>query len=336
MKLSKEEILKFYRHLVNNTKNFLQSPQCREFLFFLFFVAIASAFWILQTLNETYETEIAIPLRLKNVPDNVVFTNDIPSDLSLKVEDKGTVLTNYILGQGFIPLTLDFNEYKQKGDHIRILSTELEKMVSGQLAVSTKLTDISPDTLEIIYTQGKGKKLPVKLQGDFSAKRQYYIADQSMTPDSVMVYAPPTLLENMHTVHTQIVNLTDIADTVTHTIPLASVKGVKLIPDKVNIKFFADILTEKTVTVSIVGTGFPADKQLKTFPSKTNLTFQVGMHQFKDITAEDFTVTVSYNELLKNNTSDHCELQVTKAPANASHIRLTPASVEYLIEQSNP
>lgn len=335
MKISKEEVLNTYKHLAKKVWNFLQSPQCREFLFFLFFVFIAAAFWILQTLNETYETEIAIPLRLKNVPENVVFTNDIPSSLSLRVEDKGTVLTNYMLGQGFIPLTLDFNDYKQKGDHIRLLTTDMEKTILSQLVISTKLLDISPDTLEIIYTQGKGKKLPVKLQGDFSAKRQYYIADINITPDSVMVYAPSTLLENMHTVYTQIENLTDIADTVTHTIPLASVKGAKFIPQQVDVRFFADILTEKTVTVPIVGTGFPAGKQLKTFPSKANITFQIGMHQFKDINADDFTVSISYNDLQTNTPNDHCELKVTKAPASASHIRISPASVEYLIEQDN-
>lgn len=335
MKLTKEEALRIYQHLVKKIRNFLQSPQCREFLFFLFFVFIASAFWMLQTLDETYETEITLPLRIKNVPENVVFTNDIPSVLDLRVEDKGTVLVNYMLGQGFMPLTLDFNQYKQKGDHIRIPSTDLEKTILSQLTVSTKLIDIAPDTLEIIYTQGRGKKLPVKLQGNFSAKRQYYIADQTISPDSVMVYAPPAILENMHTVYTQITDLTDITDTVTHTIPLATTKGVKLVPDQINAQFIADILTEKTVTVPIIGIGFPANRQLKTFPSKVDITFQVGMHWFKEITAEDFSVSVSYEDLLKNPSSDRCDLQVTTAPTNVSHIRLSSTSAEYLIEQTN-
>ena len=61
--------------------------------------------------------------------------------------------------------------------------------------------------------------------------------------------------------------------------------------------------------------------------------FQVGMQHFKDITAEDFTVGVSYETLLANPSNDHCQLQLTEAPANISHIRLAPTSVEYLIEQ---
>lgn len=335
MKFSKEEILKLYRLIFEKTRNFLQSPQCRESLFFLFFVLIASTFWTLHTLNDTYDTEISIPLRIKNVPENVVFTNDIPSSLSLRVEDKGTVLVNYMIGQGFIPVTLDFNEYKQKGDHIRLLSNELEKTILSQLVVSTKLLDVTPDTIEIIYTQGNGRKLPVKLQGNFSAKRQYYIAEMSLSPDSVMVYAPPTLLEDIHIAPTIKTDLTDITDTVTHTIPLVSMKGVKFVPNEINARFFADILTEKTVTVPITGIGFPANEQLKTFPSKVNITFQVGMHQFKEITAEDFVVSVSYDDLINNQSSDRCEPQIATIPNGASHVRLSPSNVEYLIEQTH-
>ena len=41
------------------------------------------------------------------------------------------------------------------------------------------------------------------------------------------------------------------------------------------------------------------------------------------------------SDLQTNTPNDHCELKVTKAPASASHIRISPASVEYLIEQDN-
>lgn len=334
MKFSKEEILQTYKHLVKKIWNFLQSPQCREFLFFLFFVFIASAFWILQTLNEEYETEISIPLRIKNVPENVVFTSDIPQELQLKLADKGTVLVNYMLGQGLMPVTLDFEEYKQRGNHIRLLTTELEKKILGQLVVSTKMKDISPDTLEIIYTQGEGKKVPIRLQGNATAKRQYYITGQDITPDSVMVYAPQKILDTIHAAYLQEDALTDIADTTSFTLPLIPIKGVKFTPDKALVRFYADILTEKTVSVPIKGIHFPTDKQLKTFPSKVNITFQIGMQQFKDITAEDFTVGVSYENLQSDPSNDHCELQLIESPANVSHIRLSPASVEYLIEQA--
>lgn len=333
MKFSKEEIQKAYRHLVTRARNFLQSPQCREFLLFLFFVFIASAFWTLQTLNEEYETDISIPLRFKNVPENVVFTSDIPQNLNLKLEDKGTVLVKYMLGQSLMPLTLDFDEYSQKGNHVRLLTSELSKKILSQLVTSTRIKETTPDTLEIIYTQGEGKKVPVRIQGHATAERQYYITGKEITPDSVMVYAPQSQLNTINAAYTQAADLTGIADTTSFTLPLTPVKGAKFTPSQVNVRFYADILTEKTVSVPITGLHFPAEKQLKTFPAKVNITFQVGMQQFKDITAEDFTVGVTYESLQSTPSSDHCQLQLIDVPAGISHVRLTPTTAEYLIEQ---
>lgn len=333
MKLSKEEIKQAYHHLVKKTRDTLQTPQCREFLFFLFFIFIASVFWILQTLNETYTTEVNVPLRIKNVPENVVFTSDIPQALSLTIEDKGTVLSKYMLGKKISPITLDFKEYKN--NHIRLLTSELEKKLLSQLAVSTKLQDISPDTIEIFYSQSEGKKIPVRIRGNITPKQQYYIAKRAITPDSVTVYAPKNILQTLNEAYTQPFHLTEVADTMSYMAEIAQQKGVKFIPEKVKIQFHADILTEKTIAVPIVGIDFPPNTQLKTFPSKVNVTFQVGMQHFKDITAEDFTIGISYHTLQQLTSHERCEPEVITSPDNVSHIRISPTNVEYLIEQSH-
>ncbi|MEG0454264.1 MAG: YbbR-like domain-containing protein, partial [Bacteroides sp.] len=74
--------LKFSRKI----RDFLLSSKSREFLIFLFFFFIASAFWLLQTLNSDYEAEFSIPIRLKGVPNNTVLTSEPPSELRVKVK----------------------------------------------------------------------------------------------------------------------------------------------------------------------------------------------------------------------------------------------------------
>ena len=87
-----------YLKLSKKIKDFLLSDKSREFLIFLFFFFIASGFWLLQTLNNDYETEFSIPVRLKGVPNNVVITSEPPSELHIRVKDKGTMLLNYMIG----------------------------------------------------------------------------------------------------------------------------------------------------------------------------------------------------------------------------------------------
>lgn len=334
MKFPIKKIQELYPLVKDTVRNFLKSPQSREFLLFLFFVVIALTFWTLHTLNDNYETEVSIPLKMKNIPENVVMTNEIPSHLNLRIEDRGTVLVNYLFGQGFVPLTLDFNDYQQKGSHIRILSSNLEKKILSQLSTSTKLKEITPDTLELIYTEGIWKKIPVQIQGDVTAEKQYYIAGKSITPDSVTAYAPQRILDTIKVAYTEKLRLTSVIDTIHHTAQIKAIKGVKFIPSQVNIDFYADILTEKTVSVPIRGVNFPSNKTLKTFPTKANITFQVGRHQFKQINAEDFAIEISYNEL-EELKSDRIPLRITRKPAVINHARITPKDVEYLIEDIN-
>ena len=61
--------------------------------------------------------------------------------------------------------------------------------------------------------------------------------------------------------------------------------------------FPVDIYTEKTVEVPLHGINFPADKALRAFPSKVQITFQVGLKRFRSIKADDFVINVSYEEL---------------------------------------
>lgn len=335
MKFSKQELRSQCERIGKEIRNFLHSPQCREFLFFLFFVFVAFTFWILQTLNETYETEVHIPLRIKNVPNDVVMTNELPQQIVLTIQDKGTVLANYKWGQGLLPLVLDFEDCRQRGPHVRIPTADLQKKMAGQLAVSTNLLDISPDTLELIYTQSSGKKVPVKMAGEVLPGRQYYIAECSLKPDTVMVYAPQQMLDTLTGVNTEKFRFANVSDTLHRLVALQPVKGVKCVPDKIVLDVTADMLTEKKVSVPIVGIGFPADKQLKTFPSHVDVSFLVGLQQFKKITADDFLIEVSYEDLTTVPTPTKCRLELKRMPLGVNHVRLHPESVDYLIEQVN-
>ena len=143
---------------------------------------------VASNVNNDYEAEFSIPVRLKGVPNHVVLTSEPPSELRIKVKDKGTVLLNYMLGKSFFPVNIDFSESKVPDNHVKIYTSELEKKIAGQLNVSTRLLSVKPDTLEYIYSTGKSKLVPVKLEGKVVAGRQYYISDTIYSPDSVLVY----------------------------------------------------------------------------------------------------------------------------------------------------
>lgn len=321
-----------YSRTLQKIRDFLLSKKSREFLIFLFFVLVSFSFWLLQVLDDEYETELAIPIRMKNVPENVVMTSELPSELRIGVKDRGTVLVNYMLGKTLYPLILDFPEYVGKGNHVRIHSSELLKRISGQLNQSTKIQSVKPDTLEFVYTQGKGKKVPVKLYGEVKTDRQYYISGITYSPDSVMVYAPKAVLDTLEVAYAQLLDEEEVSDTLRKRVPIQPIKGTRFIPSYSDITLMVDIYAEKKVEVPVRGVGFPADKVLRTFPSKVQVSFQVGLSHFKEMTSDDFAVEVDYKDL-ENNTDEKCRPTLIVLSQYANHARITPQEIEYIIEQ---
>ena len=332
---NRRNIRRIYLNVTRKTKDFLLSAKSREFFVFLFFFFIAGGFWLLQTLNNDYEAEFSIPVRLRGVPNNTVITSEPVSELRIKLKDKGTVLLNYMLGKSFYPVTLNFSDYKAVDNHVRIYASQFEKKILSQLNVSTRLLSMKPDTLEYIYATGKSKLVPVRLSGTVGAGRQYYLSDTIFSPDSVLAYAPAGVLDTITAVYTQPVKQADISDTLRLQVPLRAQRGVKFVPASVELMLPVDIYTEKTVEVPLHGVNFPADKVLRAFPSKVQVTFQVGLSHFQQITADDFHIYVSYEELLRLG-SDKYTVRLKNIPKGVSQVRFNPEQVDFLIEQISP
>lgn len=328
----KKNIREQYLRASERIKNFLLSRKSREFLIFLFFVFVSFTFWLLQVLNDDYETELSIPLRMKDVPENVVLTSELPKEIKVGVQDRGTVLVNYMLGQTIYPLTLDFDDYAERGSHIRIPTLSLSKRIGSQLNQSTKLSTIKPDTLEFIYTRGEGKKVPVKLRGEIKPERQFYISDTLYLPDSVMAYAPREILDTIAYAYTEPLYVEEISDTTRRRVNLMPVKGVRFAPSYNDITFLVDVYSEKSLEVPVEGINFPNHELLRTFPSKVHVTFQVGLSHFKDVNADDFKVVVDYNDL-KESKNEKCRPVLVQSPSEAKHVWVSPQEIDYIIEQ---
>lgn len=317
-------------------KDFLLGKKNREFLIFLFFFALSAVFWLLQTLNETFETEITVPLKLQNVPNNLIITSDLPDELRVTVQDKGSVLMKYLYGQPFAPVTVDYKNYEFGGlaGRVQVQEAEVKRAIVAQLFSSTKVLSVKPDTLEFFYNRGLKKKVPVRIDGVIEPAQQYYLRHVVPKPDSVVVFAPSSILDTLQAAYTQSFYQSGLIESKTLSVLIRPIRGAKFIPEALDVQIDVDIYTEKTVEVPVVGVNFPADKDLRTFPSRVKVTFKVGTKSYKSITADDFVLVISYEELLNNNSSK-IPLHLKSIPEGVSSVRIHPAEVDYLLEQSS-
>lgn len=333
MLFGKMNIKKFFKDILNKIRNFLLTEKFREFLVFLFFVVISFGFWTLQTLDGNFETEFTIPLKLKDVPKEVVITSDLQDEIKVRVEDRGTVLLNYMLGRSFLPISIDFSDYANNASRVFLPSEDLKKKVSSQLNSTTKLLSIYPDSVGFVYSRGMYKKIPVSISGNISPGIQYYISEIKLSPDSVIVYAPSEILKTVQTAYTIPLDYEDLTENTSFRTYLKRIDGVKYEPSYCDITISVDMYSEKTVEVPVVGIGFPENKTLRTFPSKVKVTFKVGLSDYSNVDASDFQIGVKYEDLLQSS-KDNIELIVTTSNSNVSNIRVNPSTVDYLIEET--
>ena len=78
--------------LLRFVKNGLSLIYNKQFLTFLFFLLLSTSFWVFQKVNEVYEREFIIPVRLVDVPSNVDITTEPPAYIHITLRDKGVTL----------------------------------------------------------------------------------------------------------------------------------------------------------------------------------------------------------------------------------------------------
>lgn len=313
----------------------------KEFLIFVFFLALSSVFWLIITLNETFEREMTVAVKLANVPSNYVITNEVEDTLRFTVRDKGYMIAAYLYGNHLRPVYVDFKAYYDGKGHGVVPVADLQRSVVQQLYGSTKLVSFKSDQLEFFYNRGEKKRVPIKMLGTVSPTSNYYLSHVEFSPDSVSVYASEEILDSITVAYTERQNITDFAQGATLKVKMRKIRGAKFVPSTVTMRLHADILTEEVVSVPIETANVPADKVLRVFPQKVNVRFVVGASRLKTMPKDDvtktllprgFRVVVNYNEVATKHT-DKCRVYVTETPAGVRNARPENDMLDYVIEQ---
>ena len=313
--------------------NFLFSSLNKEFLIFLFFLLLSGAFWLMMALNETYEEELKVPVRLVGMPRNAVMTDEPADTVKVTVRDKGFTLVTYKYGHWFRPLTFKFATYANEDQgHGAIPAADIIKQLQSQLYGSSKLLSVKPEKLDFYFTYGASKKIPIRFRGKISTSKSYYLAHTEFSPMMVTAYANKKVLDELKYVEIEPFNYRNLQDTIHQNVRLQKIRGVKLVPSTVRLSVYPDVLTEESIEVPVSAVNMPAGMVLRTFPSRVTVRFTIGASQFRMIRPEQFNVVVDYQALAEN-PSDKCTLQLRSVPSSVSKAKLELDKVDYLLEQ---
>ena len=259
-------------------RNYLFSKFNRELLIFLFFLFLSGVFWLSLTLNETYEQEFAIPVTITDVPKNAVLTSDEVDTVRMTIRDKGIVLAAYHYGDYLRNIQFSFRNYTRNNGTGLIAAQDIQKTIYQHMLSSSKIVSMKPEKLEFYYNYGTKKQVPVRWNGRVIPEELYFISRVEYSPDSITVYASDEKLDSINMVYTEPLNYANFRDTLIVNCHLSKLRGVKMVPDHIQVSFFTDVLTEERIEgIPIEGINMPEGKVLRTFPAKVSVTFVTGV-----------------------------------------------------------
>lgn len=317
-----------------STDSNLVGKRTRDIVTFLFFVVVCFIFWFVQQLEENFTHEVTMPVVLTDIPQDLVVTTDVASEIKLTVRGKGVDILPYLLfDHPADTLHLSVASYaglEQSGRSL-LIGSQIHKVAKDLLPSQVSILGVNPDTLSFYYNRGTPKRLPVRPFGTIEAQEQYCITGCTFSPESVSVYAPRNVLDTMQAIYTETLLQTELSKTQEVEVHLQNKPGVCARPEVVKMQTRVDILTGQTREVPIVGINFPANKTLRTFPANVRVVYRVPDSKAGDIKADDFTVVISYAELV-GNTTNRCRPHINQTPEGVVGAHIEPVEVEYLLE----
>lgn len=304
----------------------------RNFGVYLMFLAISIVFWFMQAIKEMSEVTLTYQLVIENLPRNLVYTSEMPSEVNVSYSSKGWNAFYYkFMKNKDQALVINFKDIAQNAGKLSIDANTLRRAAMKVKPMGMTFKSTTPNRISVFYSNGQHKRVPVIFNGHVTTTDGRFQCGTILTPDSVDLYAPEHLYRSITSIKTENMTFEELQDTLTTKLALLVPHGAKVIPDSIEACICVDIFTDKTIQVPVYSENVPTNKIMRTFPQKVEVTFLVSSTLYDDITPQDFLIAIDYKEARPG--TSRCKLHLRQTPENIRHLRM-PESVEYIIEQT--
>lgn len=321
--------MKLRLHDINRS---LRSPQGKNAITFLVFLLISAVLWIVMQLNEETQRDLSCPVTITNVPDSMVRISPMPEVFNVSVRGQGTQLIKYLWHQR-PQMAIDYRQYKS-GNKVVFSEAALRAFFRNMVGGSCQILSVTPDSLSVTFTSQPGVRLPVTVDAHVTPAPHYVITGgvKSLI-DSVTLYSANGLDTVYRALSTKPITLTDVRKSMIVRVPVRVPRGMRSIPDSVDLSIDVEPLISKTRKVSVTPLNVPKGMKLITVPQQVEIYYMVPMDVYKkNETEPKFRVVVDYNDI-KNPTQEKVPVKLAYAPRELLNVFVSADSVDYILEQ---
>ena len=306
----------------------------RRIVVFIVCLFIATSLWLLNALSKDYSSVIAYPVKFVNPPANRFLAEKTPTKLDLDIDAQGFTLLRFKF-LSFAPIKLDVEEITKNMESnsgtIKVSSRNLISEITDQLGSEIRITNITPEVLNIILDSLITKTVPVELDINVDFESQFNLKNPISTiPESVKITGPTIVLDKISVLKTKVNIVNKLNSSIHQDIELIHPDKTTISPEKVSLVIDVEKYTEKELKIPIEILNKPNNARIKLFPSELKVLFTVGLSRFENIKVSDFGASVDYKSIVDDVNS--LAITLYKKPEFIQGIRFIPEKVEFLIE----
>ena len=310
-------------------KGFLKTFSSNKAKRFLFFLILASIFWVLTKFGREFTASMIAKVDYSDLPETAALAKNNPDEINYDLTANGFEILFYKFKKPTLNIKVD-DYYTEKKDSFTISKNELLRNLSGSFNKYMEIKNLSPDQLNVKLDPIILKKVLVEAKTDISFKDGFKpIDDFILKPDSITISGPKGKLEKIDTVFTELVSLKNIEKNISETVQIQSPSEdiVALNPEQINLQWTVAEFSQGQFTLPVQVVNLPPGMELKLVPDRITITFDIAIDDFAAVSAESFRVVCDYS--VRNKEENFMVPKLAKNPAGTVNIVFEPKKVDY-------
>jgi hypothetical protein len=294
----------------------------------LFSIVFSILIWGSVTLSEDFFTSDEFNIKVINQPSGYTCGIISPEKVSVKLKGKGWQLISLALG-----VENDFALSADTDSGLIQIDPYNEINENNWIGSGLSIVEISPRSVSLNVERIIFKKLKISAETDLSFNDGYGLATPiSISPDSVLVAGPKSILEKKETIKTKKLSFTSLDSKVKVISEIEDIPGFKTEISNVELTIDVQRIVEKSfegIKIEIVD--LPADRNIVLIPNTLECSLRGGINILGKINNNQISATVKYRDIVYDTTGSIKPEIIF--PKNTQLFFTRPEQINYVIKK---
>jgi YbbR-like protein len=285
--------------------------------------------WVFVSFSLEYTTSFRVPVKLVEIKDGYSLLSQSIKDINITVKGQGWVLAQVASGPETVYQVSTNGELGvQRVDAINALSKN--SWINSKLQVAM----VSPSEINYTIERVANKIVPIISDESLGIKGGYGLVSKvSLTPDSVSIVGPQSLVKSIESISTEKFKIEDIDEKVSTQIVLKPLDYIDYSQNFTNIEFDVQKIVDKTFkSIPVQVENVPNLRELQLFPPNINVTLRGGLENLGVMSSDSIRAIVDFKDAFLDSLG--AIKPKIKVPNYTTLTIVNPKTFKYIIKQN--